>query len=151
MTSSQHSVFLDQAFNEAEQAGARGETPVGAVVVYQNNIIGRGGNRTREFHDPTAHAEILAIREACKVIQSERLKGCDLYVTLEPCTLCATAISFARIRRLYFGATDVKGGAVESGVRFFSTPTCHHSPEIYGGFREKEAANLLTEFFRQRR
>ena len=151
MTLNQHSLFLDEAFNEARLAGARSETPVGAVIVCQNEIIGRGGNRTREFHDPTAHAEIIAIREACKVIQSERLIDCDLYVTLEPCTLCAAAISFARVRRLYFGATDIKGGAVDSGIRFFNTSTCHHSPEVYGGFRENEAGQLLTEFFRQRR
>ncbi len=151
MNFSPQTLFFDDAFNEARQAAARGETPVGAVIVYKNQIIGRGGNHTREWCDPTAHAEIVAIRRACNYLKSERLVDCDLYVTLEPCTLCAAAISFARIRRLYFGATDVKGGAVESGVRFFGTPTCHHFPEVYGNFREKEAADLLTDFFRQKR
>ena len=151
MNSKLHILFLDEAFNQAQQAGTRGETPVGAVIVYKNAIIGKGGNRTRELCDPTAHAEIIAIRQACKILSSERLVDCDLYVTLEPCTLCAAAISFARIRRLYFCAIDIKGGAVESGVRFFNAPTCHHAPDIYGGFRESEAASLLTEFFKSRR
>jgi tRNA(adenine34) deaminase len=141
----------DRAFDEARAAAARGETPVGAVVIRDGEILGTAGNRTVELHDPTAHAEVLAIRMACERIGSERLVGCDLYVTLEPCTLCAAAVSFARIRRLYFAATDAKGGAVESGVRFFDQPTCHHSPESYGGFREAEAAVLLRDFFRDRR
>jgi tRNA(adenine34) deaminase len=145
------SQFFDEAFEQARYAGERGETPVGAIVVHDGRIIGRGGNRTREWRDPTAHAEIVAIREACKTLQSERLIDCDLYVTLEPCTLCASAISFARIRRLYFGALDAKGGGVESGVRFFECTTCHHAPEVYGGFREGEASELLVDFFKAKR
>jgi tRNA(adenine34) deaminase len=141
----------DRAFAEARAAAARGETPVGAVVTRDGEILAAAGNRTLELRDPTAHAEVLAIRAACERIGSERLPGCDLHVTLEPCTLCAAAISFARIRRLYFAAADPKGGAVESGVRFFEQPTCHHRPDVYGGFRETEAAALLREFFRARR
>jgi tRNA(adenine34) deaminase len=141
----------DRAFAEARAAGARGETPVGAVITRAGEIIAAAGNRTLELRDPTAHAEVLAIRIACERLDSERLPGCDLHVTLEPCTLCAAAISFARIRRLYFAAPDPKGGAVESGVRFFAQPTCHHAPESYGGFRETEAAELLRNFFRDRR
>ena len=124
---------------------------MGAIIVKDSRIIGAGGNRTRERNDPTAHAEVLAIRAACTALQSERLPGCDLYVTLEPCTLCAAAISFARIRRLYFSAHDPKGGAVESGVRFYQAATCHHAPEVYGGLREREAAGLLGAFFAERR
>jgi tRNA(adenine34) deaminase len=141
----------DRAFAEARAAAGRGETPVGAVVTRDGTILAAAGNRTIELCDPTAHAEVLAIRAACERIGSERLPGCDLHVTLEPCTLCAAAISFARIRRLYFAASDPKGGAVESGVRFFSQPACHHQPEVYGGFRETEAASLLRDFFRARR
>ncbi len=151
MTSPSYTLFFDEAFNQAKLAGVRGETPVGAVIVYKNEIIAQAGNHTREFCDPTAHAEVIAIRQACKILSSERLVDCDLYVTLEPCTLCAAAISFARIKRLYFCAPDVKGGAVENGVCFFNTPTCHHSPDIYGGFREEEARDLLKDFFKQRR
>ncbi len=139
------------AFDEAQAAAARGEVPVGAVVVQGEKLLARAGNRTREDADPTAHAEILAIREAARILGSERLIGCDLYVTLEPCAMCAAAISFARIRRLYFGAPDAKGGGVEHGGRFFEQPTCHHAPEVYGGFRESEAAALLRAFFRERR
>jgi tRNA(adenine34) deaminase len=139
------------AFDEARAAGARGEVPVGAVVVFGDKLLARAGNRTRACVDPTAHAEILAIREACRALGSERLPGCDLYVTLEPCAMCAAAISFSRIRRLYFGAPDPKSGGVEHGGRFFDQPTCHHAPEVYGGFRESEAAALLREFFRERR
>jgi tRNA(adenine34) deaminase len=139
------------AFDEAQAAAARGEVPVGAVVVQGEKLLARAGNRTREDADPTAHAEILAIREAARIFGSERLIGCDLYVTLEPCAMCAAAISFARIRRLYFGASDPKGGGVEHGGRFFDQPTCHHAPEVYGGFRESEAAALLRAFFRERR
>lgn len=124
---------------------------MGAIVVKEGRIIAAAGNRTRELHDPTAHAEALVIRAACAELRSERLPGCDLYVTLEPCTLCAAVISFARIRRLYFSAFDVKGGAVENGVRFFGAPTCHHAPEAYGGIREREAAELLSGFFEARR
>ncbi len=141
----------DHAFHEAEAAAARGETPVGAVVVRDGVVLGAAGNRTIELRDPTAHAEVLAIRMACAAVGSERLPGADLYVTLEPCALCAAAISFARIRRLYFGAADPKGGAVEHGPRFFAQPTCHHAPEAYGGFREGEAAEMLRRFFRERR
>ncbi len=139
------------AFDEAQSAAARGEVPVGAVVVQGEKLLSRAGNRTRADADPTAHAEILAIREAARILGSERLIGCDLYVTLEPCAMCAAAISFARIRRLYFGAYDPKGGGVEHGGRFFEQPTCHHAPDVYGGFRESEAAALLRDFFRERR
>ncbi|MCO5092305.1 nucleoside deaminase [Bosea sp. (in: a-proteobacteria)] len=139
------------AFDEARAAAARGEVPVGAVVVREGAILARAGNRTLELKDPTAHAEMLALRSASAALGSERLAGCDLYVTLEPCPMCAAAISFARIRRLYFGAVDPKGGAVENGVRLYDSPTCHHAPEVYGGLRESEAAALLRAFFRERR
>ncbi|GGG41355.1 nucleoside deaminase [Chelatococcus composti] len=139
------------ALAEAEAAAARGEVPVGAAVVRDGRVIARAGNRTRELNDPSAHAEMLAIREACRALDDERLAGCDLYVTLEPCPMCAGVISFARIRRLYFGAADPKGGAVENGVRLYTSPTCHHAPEVYGGIRESEAARLLKDFFRERR
>ena len=145
------STFMEAAFAEAEAAALRGEVPIGAVVVRDGNIVSRAGNRTRELNDPTAHAEILAIREACALETSERLPGADLYVTLEPCPMCATAISFARIRRLYFGALDDKGGAVVSGARLYSLPTCHHAPDIYSGFAEVRSAELLKSFFRDRR
>ncbi len=135
------------AIEEARAARDRGEVPVGAVIVRDGAIIARAGNQTLEDNDPTAHAEILAIRRACATEGSERLSGCDIYVTLEPCTMCAAAISFARLRRLYFGAPDPKAGAVEHGARFFSDPSCHHAPEVYGGIRESEAARLLTSFF----
>ncbi|MGL4441840.1 MAG: nucleoside deaminase [Bosea sp. (in: a-proteobacteria)] len=139
------------ALAEARAAAARGEVPVGAVVVRDGQVIASAGNRTRELNDPTAHAEMLAIRAACLAIGEERLTGCDLHVTLEPCPMCAGAISFARIRRLYFGASDAKGGAVESGVRLYASLTCHHAPEVYGGISESEAAALLKGFFRDRR
>lgn len=139
------------AFDEARAAAARGEVPVGAVVTRDGVVLARAGNRTLELKDPTAHAEMLALRIACEEIQSERLLGCDLHVTLEPCPMCAAAISFARIRRLYFGAGDPKGGAVENGVRLYASPTCHHQPEVYGGLRESEAAQLLRSFFQGRR
>ena len=139
------------ALREARAAALRGEVPVGAVVVRDGSVLASAGNRTRELNDPTAHAEILAIRIACEAMGDERLTGCDLHVTLEPCAMCAAAISFARIRRLYFGAPDPKGGGVEHGGRFYAQPTCHHAPEVYGGFREQEAARLLREFFRERR
>jgi tRNA(Arg) A34 adenosine deaminase TadA len=143
--------YMEIALEEAKAAADRGEVPVGAVLVHGGRIIARAGNRTRELADPTAHAEMLAIREACRALAAERLAEADLFVTLEPCAMCAGAISFARIRRLYFGAADDKGGAVVNGPRFFSQPTCHHAPEIYSGFREQEAAGLLKEFFRERR
>ncbi len=137
---------------EAKVAAQAGETPVGAVVVSPDGAVaGRGYNLVIAASDPTAHAEILAIRQACLAAQSERLPGYDLYVTLEPCAMCAAAISFARIRRLYFGAPDEKGGGVEHGVRFFSAPTCHHAPEVYGGIAEARSAALLKEFFRKLR
>ena len=143
---------MEAAFDEALRAAELGETPVGAVVVAPDGAIaGRGHNLIIAASDPTGHAEIIAIRQACLAAGSERLPGYDLYVTLEPCTMCAAAISFARIRRLYFGAADEKGGAVEHGVRFFSSPACHHSPEVYGGIGEARSAALLREFFRQRR
>jgi tRNA(adenine34) deaminase len=142
---------MARALEEARLAAARGEVPVGAVVVRDGAILAAAGNSPRAAHDPTAHAEMLAIHAACAAIGDERLSGCDLYVTLEPCTMCAAAISFARVRRLYFGALDPKGGAVESGVRFFAQATCHHAPEIYGGLREAEAAALLRAFFQPRR
>jgi tRNA(adenine34) deaminase len=143
--------FMDMAFEEAEAARARGEVPIGAVIVHRGVAIARAGNRTRELNDPTAHAELLAIREACTALASERLVGADLYVTLEPCPMCAAAVSFARIRRLYFGATDAKGGAVVSGARLYGQPTCHHAPEVYSGIAEARASTLLREFFRDRR
>jgi tRNA(Arg) A34 adenosine deaminase TadA len=142
---------MARALNEARAAAVRGEVPVGAVVVRNGEVLAAAGNSPRGAHDATAHAEMLAIRRACAALGDERLSGCDLYVTLEPCTMCAAAISFARVRRLYFGALDPKGGAVESGVRFFAQGTCHHAPEVYGGLREAEAAALLREFFAQRR
>lgn len=139
------------ALAEAKAAAEAGEVPVGCVVARGGEILAQAGNRTLRDRDPTAHAEVLAVRAAAKKLESERLIDCDLYVTLEPCTMCAVAISFARIRRLYFGAADPKGGAVESGVRFFNAPTCHHKPEVYGGIREAEAAALLKEFFASKR
>src|SRR5215469_12161744 len=128
--------FMDLALRAAEKAGKSGEVPIGCVVVRDGEVIATAGNRTLADRDPTAHAEVLAIREATEKLSSERLADCDLYVTLEPCTMCAGAISFARIRRLYYGAADPKGGAVESGVRFFASPTCHHAPEVYSGIGE---------------
>lgn len=142
---------LGLAFDAAREAASRGEVPVGAVVVRDGTVLAVAHNRPRALRDPTAHAEILAIRAACRAIGDERLVGCDLYVTLEPCPMCAGAISFARIRRLYFGAPDPKGGGVEHGPRVFDQPTCHHAPEVYGGFREREAARLLRAFFSTRR
>jgi len=143
---------MDLAFAEAEAAGHLGEVPIGAVVVSASGeVLAKAGNRTLKLHDPTAHAELLAIREACARLGSERLIDCDLYVTLEPCAMCAAAISFARLRRLYFGAPDPKGGAVEHGPRFFAQATCHHAPEIYGGIGEAGASELLKRFFAARR
>jgi tRNA(adenine34) deaminase len=139
------------ALNEARAAESAGEVPIGCVIVREGEIIARAGNRTIRDRDPTAHAEVLAIRAAARTLGSERLEACDLYVTLEPCAMCAAAVSFARIRRLYYGASDPKGGAVESGVRFFGSPTCHHAPEVYGGIREQEAAALMRDFFKARR
>lgn len=143
--------FMEMALDEARAAAARGEVPVGCVVVREGEVLARAGNRTLADRDPTAHAEILAIRATAQALGSERLTGCDLYVTLEPCAMCAAAMSFARIRRLYFGAADPKGGAVENGGCFFSQATCHHRPEVYGGINESDAAALLRDFFAARR
>ncbi len=143
--------FMDLALKAAEKAGKSGEVPIGCVIVLNNEVVATAGNRTLSDRDPTAHAEILAIRQATEITGSERLVDCDLYVTLEPCTMCAGAISLARIRRLYYGAADPKGGAVESGVRFFAQPTCHHAPEVYSAVGEGEAATLLRDFFKARR
>lgn len=142
---------MDLALEEAHAAALRDESPIGAVVVVDGAVIARAGNRTRELHDPTAHAEMLALREAAHNLSEERLAQADLYVTLEPCTMCAGAISHARIRRLYFGAADEKGGAVTSGVRFFDQPTCLHRPDVYSGIGEMESAEILRSFFRARR
>src|SRR3954466_11616030 len=143
--------FMDLALKAAENAAKSGEVPIGCVIVRDHTVIASASNRTLTDRDPTAHAELLAIREAARKIGSERLVDCDLYVTLEPCTMCAAAVSFARIRRLYYGAADAKGGAVDSGVRFFASPTCHHVPEVYSSVGESEAARLLREFFKARR
>ena len=143
---------MELAFQEAELAAERGKVPVGAIVTGAGGaVIAAAGNRTIEMSDPTAHAELLAIRKACTVVESSRLVDCDIYVTLEPCAMCATAISFARLRRVYFGATDEKMGAVESGPRLFNEPTCHHAPEVYGGIGEARAKALLVDFFKARR
>jgi tRNA(adenine34) deaminase len=143
--------FMDLALKAAENARKSGEVPIGCVIVLDNEVIATAGNRTLSDRDPTAHAEILAIRQATAVVGSERLIDCDLYVTLEPCTMCAGAVSLARIRRLYYGAADPKGGAVDSGVRFFAQPTCHHAPDVYSTVGENQAATLLREFFKARR
>ena len=143
--------FMDDALAEARAALAAAEVPVGCVIVRAGTVIARAGNRTLRDRDPTAHAEMLVIREAARALNSERLTDCDLYVTLEPCAMCTAAISFARIRRLYYGAADPKGGAVENGVRFLASPTCHHRPEVYGGISESAAAEFLRDFFKARR
>ncbi|MGA6930869.1 MAG: nucleoside deaminase [Pseudolabrys sp.] len=143
--------FMDLALKTAENAGKAGEVPIGCVIVRGYEVIATAGNRTLTDRDPTAHAELIAIRAAAAALGSERLSDCDLYVTLEPCAMCAAAMSFTRIRRLYFGAADTKGGAVEHGVRFFSAPTCHHRPEVYSGINESECAELLKSFFQARR
>jgi tRNA(adenine34) deaminase len=142
---------MQLALEQARAAEAAGEVPVGCVIVRDGEVIAKAGNRTVAERDPTAHCEMLAIRAAARAMDSERLAGCDLYVTLEPCAMCAAAISFARIRRLYYGAADPKGGAVEHGVRFFASPACHHRPEIYDGIEGTAAAALLQGFFRTRR
>ena len=151
MTPTSSPSFMDLALHEARTAAAIGEVPIGCVIVRDREVIAQAGNRTLADRDPTAHCEMLAIRSAAKTLSSERLTECDLYVTLEPCPMCAAAISFARIRRLYYGAADPKGGAIENGVRFYDSPTCHHRPEVYGGIGEGEAARLLKGFFRERR
>jgi tRNA(Arg) A34 adenosine deaminase TadA len=142
---------MSVAFAEARSAEGRGEAPIGAALVRDGDVVASAGNRTRELADPTAHAEMLVIREAATKLGAERLVGCDLYVTLEPCAMCAGAISFARLRRLYYAAPDPKGGAVDNGPRFFGLPSCHHAPEVYGGLRESEAAAMLRSFFTARR
>lgn len=143
---------MSRALAAARAAGDRGEVPVGAVVVDPaGRIVAEAGNRTIELNDPTAHAELLAIREACAAAGSQRLSGHDLYVTLEPCPMCATAISFARLARVYYAAPDPKGGGVDHGPRVYAHSTCHHRPEVYGGIGEAEAAALLRDFFAQRR
>src|SRR5215470_9634791 len=143
--------FMDDALEEARRAADAGEVPIGCVIVRDGEVVAAAGNRTLSARDPTAHAEVLAIRQAAEKLGTERLTDCDLYVTLEPCTMCAAAISFARIRRLYYGAADPKGGAVDSGVHFFASPTCHHAPEVYSAVGEREAATLLKDFFKARR
>ncbi|WP_128514248.1 nucleoside deaminase [Tabrizicola thermarum] len=143
--------FMALALDEARAAALRGEVPVGAVLVRGQEVLARAGNRTRELSDPTAHAEMLAIREACRITGSERLVGCDLYVTLEPCPMCAAAISAARVGRLYYGAADPKSGGVTVGARVFSHPQCHHVPEVYDGIGAGEAEALLKGFFADRR
>ena len=144
--------FMEIALQEAQAAANRGEVPVGAVLVTAGGeVLARDGNRTLELRDPTAHAEMLVIRKASGALKTERLVGCQLYVTLEPCTMCAAAISFARIQRLYFAAYDEKAGAIENGVRFFNQSTCHHAPEVYGGIAETEASTMLKNFFAARR
>lgn len=142
---------MDIALAEARAAADRGEVPVGAVLVLAGDVISKSGNRTREDNDVTAHAEILVIRQAANKLGAERLDGADLYVTLEPCTMCAAAISFARIRRVYFGAEDPKGGGIAHGARFFDQPTCHHVPEVYSGLAESDASKILKDFFKNRR
>jgi tRNA(adenine34) deaminase len=143
--------FMDEALEQARTAAAAGEVPIGCVIVRNGGVTARAFNRTLIDRDPTAHAEMLAIRAAAAAIGSDRLPECDLYVTLEPCPMCAAAISFARIRRLYYGAPDAKGGAVDNGVRLYASPTCHHRPEVYGGIGAAEAAKLLKDFFKERR
>ena len=151
MAATKYTSFMGDALALADAAIAVGEVPVGAVIVRNGKIIGQGHNRTRIDHDPTAHAEIVAIRQATEFLGNDRLDECDLWVTLEPCTMCAGAIAHARIGRLYYGADDPKGGAVDSGVRFFDAPTCHHKPEIYAGMEGERAAKLLLDFFQGRR
>ena len=145
--------YMEQALAEAAAAADRGEVPVGAVLVdgESGTVLAADGNRTEECHDPTAHAEMLVIRRGAAAVGTARLGGCDLYVTLEPCAMCAAAIAFARLRRLYFGAYDPKGGAVDHGPRFFAQPTCHHRPEVVGGLDESRCGALLRDFFAQRR
>ena len=143
--------FMELALEEAHKAQRLGEVPIGCVIVRDGAVIAAAGNRTLTGRDPTAHAEMIAIRAAAQKLGSERLPECDLHVTLEPCAMCAAAISFARIRRLYYGAPDLKGGAVDNGVRFFAAPTCHHRPEVFGGIGEAASATLLRAFFATRR
>nr|WP_319515964.1 nucleoside deaminase [uncultured Cohaesibacter sp.] len=143
--------FMEMALEEARKAENCGEVPIGAILVHEGEVLARAGNRTIADNDPTAHAEILVIRQACAKLGTQRLPDCDLYVTLEPCPMCAAAISFARIRRLYYGAADIKGGAVESGPRLYNQSICHHAPEVYSGINERQSAELLKQFFQSRR
>ncbi len=143
--------FMDHAIHQAEIAGARDEIPVGAVVVYEGKILSHAGNEVFSQLDPTAHAEVIAIRRACQTLGQHRLDGCDLYVTLEPCALCASAIALARIRTLYFGAYDPKGGAIDHGPRIFHQPTCHHRPQVISGIQEQRCSHLLKFFFDDKR
>jgi tRNA(adenine34) deaminase len=143
--------FLALAVDEAQAAAARGEVPVGAVVVKDGRVLAQAGNRVEEWGDPTAHAEVIALREAARILGAPRLDGCDLWVTLEPCPMCAAAISLARVRRLYFGAYDPKGGGVDHGARVFDHATCHHRPEVIGGLEEVRLGEILRAFFRERR
>jgi tRNA(adenine34) deaminase len=147
----QENNFMQLALEEAQKAAAAGEVPVGAVLVENGTVLASASNRTEIDHDVSAHAEVLVLRAGAKRKGAPRLPECDLYVSLEPCAMCAAAISFARIRRVYYGAYDLKGGAVDHGVKFFSQPTCHHAPEVYGGLMEKEAGALLQEFFKGKR
>lgn len=143
--------YMGLALDEARRAGARGEVPVGAVVVMGEAVVAQAGNRTRELNDPTAHAEMLVIRAACAQLGTERLLGADIYVTLEPCPMCAAAIAAARVGRLYFGASDPKSGGVMVGAKVFSHPQCHHAPQVYDGIGADEAEAILKDFFAQRR
>ncbi|MBY7649213.1 MAG: tRNA-specific adenosine deaminase [Candidatus Liberibacter europaeus] len=143
--------FMSFAIEEALIAASRNEIPIGAVAVLNNKIIGRSGNRTRELKDVTAHAEVLAIRMSCKILSQETLPGVDLYVTLEPCTMCAAAISFARIRRLYYGVPNPKGGGIEHGSQFYTLATCHHKPEVYAGIAESRSRQIIQDFFKEKR
>ena len=143
--------FMELALDEARKAQDAGEVPIGCVIVRDGTVIAAAHNRTLTDRDPTAHAEMIAIRAAARQLGSERLPDCDLHVTLEPCAMCAAAISFARVRRLYYGAPDPKGGAVDSGVRFFASPTCHHRPDVYGGISGAASATMLRGFFEERR
>jgi tRNA(Arg) A34 adenosine deaminase TadA len=152
MPDSSKSTPMERALAAARAAGARGEVPIGCVIVGPDGaVLAEAGNRTEALKDPTAHAELLAIRAAAAALGSPRLVGCDLYVTLEPCPMCAQAISFARLRRVYWGAADPKGGGIEQGPRIFDQPTCHHRPELYPDVGEREAGELLRSFFRERR
>lgn len=143
--------YMQHAMKLAAASAHAGEVPVGAVIVKDDKIISESGNLTEKLSDPTGHAELAAIRAACAALGSPRLTDCDMYVTLEPCPMCATAISFARIRRLYFGAYDPKGGGVENGARIFNQPSCNHKPEVYGGIAENECSHMLKEFFKNKR
>ncbi len=148
----QSDIFMQQALHAAKQAEERGEVPIGAVITYQNEILAVDGNRTREMNDPTAHAEILVIRDACRKLGTQRIPDCELYVTLEPCTMCAAAISFARLSKLFIGALDKKGGAVVNGVQFFNLPSCHHKNiTIEHGLLQEEGSHILKEFFKRKR